>query len=423
MAVDAGVEKSQFWWKTAGYIAWFTADTAAAAGLSLRVLAISLIGYAVSGSTLAAGWLGTASMIAQQVLSAFGGTFVDRHDRKLLIIINAIVGLLAWLSVALLIALNDLSFPVLLVIAVVTSAINGFLSSATEAMLKSIIDIRNYPKARSLNEGRDATIAMAGSPIGGFLYSLYPWLPFVISACMYAISGVAATTIHTAASRSQENIEQVDRQNRSSFMQDFVAGWAWSLHKRRLVIILAVAALINFGVNGVQYAIQLWLVSGNTHATLIGLISAGISLATLVGSVIAGKLSDKVPVGTTVCIAFLFICVCAVPMVFTDTYWMVLLSNSLMGIPFPIINAMLLGFVFAKAPVNMQGRIATTLTVPAQALSSCCSAVAGALLPLLGFQQTVLLFLLVLIASCVLVVCSPSIRSIPSSKTWAQTTL
>ena len=37
-------------------------------------------------------------------------------------------------------------------------------------MLRSIIDIRYYPKARSLNEGRDATIAMAGSPIGGFLY-------------------------------------------------------------------------------------------------------------------------------------------------------------------------------------------------------------------------------------------------------------
>ena len=60
-------------------------------------------------------------------------------------------------------------------------------------MLRSIIDIRYYPKARSLNEGRDATIAMAGSPIGGFLYSIAPWLPFLASACMYAVAGVAAT--------------------------------------------------------------------------------------------------------------------------------------------------------------------------------------------------------------------------------------
>lgn len=85
--------------------------------------------------------------------------------------------------------------PVLLLIAVLASGINGFLGSATDAMLRSIIDIRYYPKARSLNEGRDATIAMAGSPIGGFLYSIAPWLPFLASACMYAVGGVAATGI------------------------------------------------------------------------------------------------------------------------------------------------------------------------------------------------------------------------------------
>ena len=62
----------------------------------MRALAISLLGYTVSGSTVAAGWLGTSSMIAQQVASVFGGTFVDRHDRKRLIVMNAVVGVLAW---------------------------------------------------------------------------------------------------------------------------------------------------------------------------------------------------------------------------------------------------------------------------------------------------------------------------------------
>ena len=176
-------------WQSTGYIPWFTADTASAAGLALHTLAISLLGYAVSGSTVAAGWLGTLSMIAQQVASVFGGTFVDRHDRKRLIVANAVVGVLAWGTVAVLLLCNALSFPVLLLIAVFASGVNGFLGSATDAMLRSIIDIRCYPKARSLNEGRDATITMAGSPIGGFLYSVAPWLPFLVSACMYAAAG------------------------------------------------------------------------------------------------------------------------------------------------------------------------------------------------------------------------------------------
>ena len=172
-----GTAKS--FWQSAGYVSWFTADTASAVGAALRALAISLLGYAVSGSTIAAGWLGTSSMIAQQVASVFGGTFVDRHDRKRLIVANAVVGVLAWGAIAVLLLCGALSFPVLLLIAVLASGINGFLGSATDAMLRSIIDIRYYPKARSLNEGRDATITMAGSPIGGFLYSIAPWLPFL----------------------------------------------------------------------------------------------------------------------------------------------------------------------------------------------------------------------------------------------------
>lgn len=53
-------------WRAPNYAAWFTADTASAAGGALRALAVSLAGYAVSGSTAAAGWLGTAALIAQQ---------------------------------------------------------------------------------------------------------------------------------------------------------------------------------------------------------------------------------------------------------------------------------------------------------------------------------------------------------------------
>ena len=350
-------------WRSAGYIPWFTADTASAAGLALHALAISLLGYAVSGSTVAAGWLGTLSMIAQQVASVFGGTFVDRHDRKRLIVANAVVGVLAWGTVAVLLLCNALSFPVLLLIAVFASGVNGFLGSATDAMLRSIIDIRCYPKARSLNEGRDATITMAGSPIGGFLYSVAPWLPFLVSA------------------------------------------------------------LLNFGVNGIQYAIQLYLVSCRINATLIGFISGGISLMMLVGSLLAGKLSDRVPVGSTVCFACLFICLCVLPVALTDNYWVMLVANSFIGLPFPLFNAMLLGFIFVKSPTNMQGRITVTLTVPAQVLSMFCSAAAGTLLPVLGFHGTMLVFLSILVASAVLVMCSRSIRGIPKASQWESAAL
>lgn len=40
-------ETAKSFWHSAGYIPWFTADTASAVGAALRALAISLLGYAV----------------------------------------------------------------------------------------------------------------------------------------------------------------------------------------------------------------------------------------------------------------------------------------------------------------------------------------------------------------------------------------
>lgn len=199
---------------------------------------------------------------------------------------------------AALFAARMLTYPLLLVIATLGSAVSGFLGSATDAMLRSIIGVRDYSKALSLNRGRDATISIAGNPVGGFLYGVAPWLPF-------------------------------------------------------LVTVMIAAAVLNYGVSGIA-------------ATM------------LVGAFAAARLSDRVPVGGCICVSFVFLCVCVAPMLFAygpgasrgASYALVFVANAVMSLPFPIIDALLLGFVYAKAPTSMQGRIAVSLTVPAQALAA-----------------------------------------------------
>ncbi len=410
-------------WRKPGYIAWFTADTATAIGMAMHSLAISLIGYAVSGSTISAGWLGSASMITQQVSSVFGGTYVDRHDRRKLIIINAVISMLCWGSVSGLLLAGGLRYSVLLAIVVFVSAVNGFLGSATDAMLKSIIDMCDYPKARSLNEGRDATVNMAGSPVGGFLYGIRPWLPFLVAACMYAIAGVAATGIcrsrkHGVTVRPKIGADASASDENGSFFRDFREGWSWSLHRMILVMTMVVSALLNFGINGVQYGIQLHLMSAGVNGTYIGFIDTGIFCAMLAGAFIANRMSDRLPVGPVICAGFLFSCLAVVPLAFTDDYWIVLICNSFSALPFPIINAMTLGFVFSKVPNSMQGRVAVTLTVPAQALSMFCSAAAGSLLPVCGFNRTMLVFLGAMMVSAAIVVLYRPLRTIPRTDVW-----
>lgn len=167
------------------YISWMAADTAASIGGTLRGFAIPLIAFSVSQSLVMSGWLSTPSMVLEQVCGLFGGTIVDRHPRKPLIIGNAAAQMLLWSLASSLMLHRSLTIYLLAVLVCLSSFLTGFLGEATNAALRSIVSMRDYPKARSINESRDATINMTGSPIGGILYGIRPWLPFVCSAVVF----------------------------------------------------------------------------------------------------------------------------------------------------------------------------------------------------------------------------------------------
>ena len=410
--------RSESFWKNPEYLSWFTADTASAVGLSIKTLSLSLLGYSVSGSLVSAGWLGTLSLVAQQGLSIFGGTYIDRHDRKRLIAFNALAGFVLWGTIAILGLVNHLSFTVLIVLSVTASAINGFLGGATDAMLRSIIGVRNYPKARSINEGRDSTVNMTGSPLSGFLYSLHPMLPFFTASFMYAIAGIAAFGLKTG----NQQIEKT-QSDRKSYGQDFLSGWKWSLKRKTVVLSVGAASLASFGINGIQYAIQLDLTGKRVNSTYIGLVGAGICLGMIAGSLIANKISNTAPVGKSVCLAFACISLFMIPMVVSGNQLVIITCNSLIGIPFPIINSLLVGFIFAKAPNQMQGRIGVTLTAPSQMAAAFCSAIAGTLLTAIGFRATVMVFSSTFFLGTLMILTSRSIRQIPSSAQWEEAVL
>lgn len=63
-----------------------------------------------------------------------------------------------------LIALHAIAFPIFAIATVAASAVNGLLANATNAMLRTIIPTREYPKAQSLNQGRDSVVSIAGIP-------------------------------------------------------------------------------------------------------------------------------------------------------------------------------------------------------------------------------------------------------------------
>ena len=81
---------------------------------------------------------------------------------------------------------------------------------------------------------------------------------------------------------------------------------------------------------------------------------------------------------------------------------MILASSLVVGLPIPTINSLLMGFVFAKVPSEMQGRVGSASDMLSMIPTLFCSALAGSLLPRIGFGATIGLFLAVLAVNVVI---------------------
>lgn len=402
--------------KTRTYRSWLVADTGLMVGAQLRTFAIPLIAFAATLDVARAGWITTAGAVASGILSIFSGAVIDRHNRRNLMLIYAISSIIIWSFAATLLITGKLNAWWLLGFVVLHAIISELTSGASDAYLRSIIDITDYPQARSINEGRDAAVNMISGPIGGVLYALANWLPFVASAITFFASFVA-TILIPGAKRESQRAKEVRKQG-ASFKQDFIDGWEWTFSKHTLVWCMMMTGMVNLGFLGLQEAAQLHMVSTGTSSQLIGLMDAVWGFAVIIGAVVATKIAGTLHVGRWSIGILIYMVACFVILIFTDNYFALMAAFSLSCIPLPLLNAMTTGYIFAKVPENMQGRVGTALGVPTGLIASFAAGIAGFLLKYLGWSSTIVVFIIILLLGLAAMIFPPYMRSIPEASQW-----
>ena len=111
------------------------------------------------------------------------------------------------------------------------------------------------------------------------------------------------------------------------------------------------------------------------------------------------------------------------PLVFSSSYPAVIANAMITGLPLPLFGALCNGFVFSKTPVERQGRTRAAVMTTIMLFGSGSGAVAGELLPRIGFSGVVLVMMALLGISIALVVLNQRIRTIPASPDWPEVEL
>lgn len=138
-------------------------------GNSLTAVAVGLHVYALTHSTFAVSLVGVVALVPTVIAGLYGGTIVDRHDRRRVALLAAC---LAWASTAAIAALSWAGMETVWTLYLL-SALNpvgaSLVSAARNAIIPNLIPAETLPAAGALNGISMGLVVTVGPSLAGLL--------------------------------------------------------------------------------------------------------------------------------------------------------------------------------------------------------------------------------------------------------------
>ena len=415
------------------YRTWLLATTGDRYGGAVQALALTLLAYTLTGSSTESGLVGTVRMILSYSMAAVGGVIIDRHDRRKLMLMRAVLNGAVWGVFALLVAFGKMTYPVLLAFAGAGTILGGLIGGAGEAALRSLVSREAFVRASAINRARDASADVLGGPLAGALYAVGHALPWLFSLAGYLVLGIAAAFLPPLPPRQSDDSETVDEAGASepsdrpgawsrarAFGQEAAAGFRWLLGSRQMVALLVVGVLVNISTLLVLTAFELGLLAQGTSAARVGLISTAEAVGVMLGSLMVSRLVESVPTGRLIVFVHAG---CALAMslaLFNQRYEVLLASCFLFSLLLPAEGASVDGYVFGLVPTDMQGRVEAAMTLLVGLPISLTGVVAGALVGAEGMKVAVLIGVIFCLLAFLVCAVERTVRTIPKPADWPE---
>jgi len=276
----------------------WTGQLVSTIGSALTSLAASIYIYRLTGSALSVGLMLMATAAPSLLVGLFAGVFVDRYDRKKIMITADILRAVLILLIPILVPLNVIW---LYVIVMLTSAIGQFFDPAHESILPEVASDEELSAANSLIAISQFGSTAIGFAAAGLIASAADinWA-FYVDALTFFISALCVYLIRIQPIQAEEETSAavVVRNLRAGVRQLFSTPVLRSLFSVQVVV------LISFGLSNtllLPFALKALRATEFEYGLQEGLTSIGF----VVGSLFMAKVFDRLQGGAWLAISFL----------------------------------------------------------------------------------------------------------------------
>ncbi len=321
----AGIKQpfsSDFWKYWAG-------QTISNLGSSVTQFALPLLIYKLTGSALNLGIATAAEFVPYLLFGLLLGAWVDRVDRKRMMIFTDIARALIIASIPLLAAFGTLSIWWIYVVGFIQSTLTICFEAGQFAAIPNLVNKDDLVTANGRIQASYSAASVLGPLLAGLLVALVPLSTlllvdassFILSACSLAL-----------ISMSFNPLKGEMQEEPKSIMRDVMDGLRYVLGHPVLRNISLMMALVNFVATTVSTQLVLFAkVQFQANDTQVGLLYSAGSVGIVVLSLLAGPLRKRWSFSTVALGALMTEGILVVVLAFTHWYWIGILLWACIG--------------------------------------------------------------------------------------------
>ena len=359
-------------------------------GQALSLLGSQLVQFAIiwylTQETNSATTLAIASMMGllpQVLLSPFIGTWVDRGNRRLILIAADAMVAIATLVLAILFAAGLIQVWQIYIVLFIRAVASGFHQSAFGASVVLLVPKEHLTRVQGFNQALYGGLNILSAPLGAFLLAVLP---------MQSILGIdVGTALFAISILLFIQIPQPERvmQTPSTFWQDFHAGFRYIMAWRGLVILLCLVMVINFFFSATEPLTPLLITNHfRGDAQQLGWWLSSFAAGNILGGLILGAWGGFKRKIVTAQLGLILtgLSTMVLGVVPSDLFWVGIAANVATGLLLPIINGSFGATLQAAIVPEMQGRVFAFILSAAMLVSPLALLIAGPFADVFGIQ-------------------------------------
>ncbi|MCD6291247.1 MAG: MFS transporter [Anaerolineae bacterium] len=249
----------------------------------------------LTGSTLAMSIMTISFSLPQLLFGMFAGVYVDRWDRRRIMLFSDISR--GGLVLLCLLVHGPDQVWIYYLVGFVHGTLGSFFNPARDATIPNLVDPGELLAANTLAQTTQTAAMLLGPAAAGFLIDAYGVdIAFIVNSITFLISALTIATIPSQRARPAEQAEQ--RGGWADVWKDMREGLSVAVHNRTVLGMAAMLTVLMLGLGAVNV---LWVPYMDRYFGIgprgLGIMDSVQGVGMLIGSLIVGNLAGRLRKG------------------------------------------------------------------------------------------------------------------------------